>query len=109
MKFKNWCLQIAQVVGFWLLDQLKKMWENCLKEYLHNQIQEHVHAAVEAINQIHESEAYEAKKKEIIDGIFGKVKLPVILKPFGWLIKKILYNFVEEKVQAALEKLNTLA
>lgn len=109
MKAKEWIIKVTKIVGLWLLDLCKKAWEECLKDYLHNQIQELIKEAVLRLNAIHDSELYDAKKKEILDNIFNKVELPLVLKPFRWLIKKILYDKVEEKVTEALNKLNTLA
>lgn len=108
MAAKEWFIKVCKIVGFWLLDLAKKAWEECLKDYLHKQLEYTVHQVVTDLNLIHDSEAYEVKKKEILDSVFAKVKLPIALKPFRWLIKKILYNAVEEKIKQALDKLNTL-
>lgn len=109
MKVKEFIIKYAKIAGLWLLNLAKGAWEDCLKNYLHEQIQALIKEAVKDLTAIHDSEAYVAKKKEILDKIFNKVKLPLLLKPFRWLIKNILYDKVEEKVQEALNKLNTLA
>lgn len=109
MVFKDIILRVIKAVGLWLLKYAKKAWEESLKDYLHHQLQELVRQGVAELQAIHDSETYEAKKKEIIDKLFGNIKLPLILRPFRWLIRNILYNLVEEKIQQALNKLNTLA
>ena len=108
MTAKEWFIKVGKIIGFWALDLAKKAWEECLKDYLHKQIEFTIHQVVTDLNLIHDSEAYEVKKKEILDSVFAKVELPFALKPFRWLIKKILYNAVEEKIKQALDKLNTL-
>lgn len=108
MTVKEWFLKAAKIVGLWLLDFAKKTWEECLKDYLHKQIESLVHQAVTDLNNLHETEKYEEVKAKILEDVFAKIQLPLALKPFRWLIKKILFNAVEEKITQALNKLNTL-
>ena len=109
MKAKEFIIKYARIAGLWLLVLAKSLFVYCLNNYLHEQLQGLIKEAVKGLTAIHDSEAYAVKKKEILDKIFNKVELPLLLRPFRWLIKNILYDKVEEKVQEALNKLNTLA
>lgn len=108
MNVKEVLVKCIKLAGDWLLDFAKKAWEDCLKDYLHDQIQALAKQAATDLQALHDSKEYEDKKKEILDNLFGKIELPLLLKPFKWLIKKILYNEVEERVQSVLNKLNGL-
>lgn len=105
MKFKDGALKVAKVVGLWLLGYAKKFWEEKLKELLREQIKLLAAAAIEEIEKLHDSVEYELKRDEIFNKIFDGLKLPVLLKPFRWLIKMILKDAVEKKIQDTLDKL----
>ena len=105
MKFKEELQKIGKVVGLWLLGKLKDIWEEKLKVMLHEQIQSLVHEAVDEISKLRDSVEYELKRDEIYDKIFKKVELPLLLKPFKWLIKKLLKEEIDKRTTSALEKI----
>lgn len=105
MKAKEVFKKFGKVVGMWLLGYAKKFWEEKLKEFLKEQIHELAKSALAEVEQLHDSVEYELKRQEIFDKIFDGIKLPLILKPFRWLIKRILQDAVEKKIQGALDKL----
>lgn len=100
----DWKLYLTKVKA-WLLAFAANMWEDCLKDYLKNQIDQLIKRGTELVIEYHDSEDYKAKKEAILNFVFDRIQLPVILKPFKGLIKSILSNSVEKQIEKALDKL----
>lgn len=64
-------------------------------------------SAVQFIEHFFNSESYKEKEKAAIDTLFKNVNLPLFLRPFKPLLKKMLKNKVRELVEKYLKKLNT--
>ena len=63
-------------------------------------------SAVEYIEKYFNSLEYKEKEKEIIDLLFKNVDLPLLLKPFKPLLKKILNKKVNKLIRKYLKKLD---
>lgn len=105
MKFKTIILKVSSTVGLWILGKLKDLWEEKLKNYLKDQLHVLIEEAVDDIVELRNSEEYETKRKEIYNKVFDGIKLPIILKPFKGLIKKMLKDGIDEKISGALDAL----
>lgn len=105
MKFKEGLKKVGKVVGLWLLGKLKDLWEVKLREFLKEQLHELVQQAIEEVSKLRDSVEYELKREEIYNTLFDKLNLPWILKPFKWIIKKMLKDEIEKRISDTLEKL----
>lgn len=99
----------------WLKD---KLWErlkvvflrafDSVKESLWSEVKMEVKACAQELVRDAESllTSVEAAQKEklIIDMIMSKLELPVLLRPFKGIIKKILKSRIEDTVKALLQK-----
>ena len=85
-------------------------------EYLWNSIKEdfkaHIETTIEGIENFFKSEDYTFKERVIVDALFEKVKLPIALRLFKPLIKKILkdkiHAFIQENLNKAHKKLDEI-
>lgn len=107
--------ELLKRAGIWLKNRLweraksalLKAWDS-FKETLWNEIKDEVKAC--AIELILDAEKYltsvEAQQKEqlIIDILMSKIELPLVLRPFKIIIRKMLKNKIEETVQSLLNK-----
>ena len=60
--------------------------------------------SLKRIEQIAHSEKGEKAKKKIVDLIMTKIKLPIVIKPFKGIVKKVVENKIEEIIDTILEK-----
>ena len=102
---KEAVLKVFAKVGTYLLQFCKVMWEDCLKEYLEGQIKTLITNGISLFKAKRETEEYQEKRDDVITYVLDKIQLPTILKPFKWLIKKIIKDTVAKGVDEAIEKL----
>lgn len=103
--FKNW-LKIAWIkISGWLLAQIAIMWEEYLKQKLKEDVEGIVHVIAEQVKEYRETPEYIEKKDAVYDKIFEGLKLPLLLKPFKGIIKIILKDNIDKKVNELLEKI----
>ena len=65
-----------------------------------------IKSTIEFIEQFFKSDSYKEKEKVAIDTLFKNVNLPIPLRPFKPLLKKILRNKVKKLVSKYLKKLD---
>jgi hypothetical protein len=79
-------------------------------EYLWNSIKEdfkaHAETTVQGVENFFKSDDYLFKEKVITDALFEKVKLPIALRLFKPLLKKILKNKIHNLIQESLNKIH---
>ena len=63
-------------------------------------------SATEYIEKFFNSPDYNQKEKEVIDILFRNVNLPLFLKPFRPILKRILHKKVQKLVSKYLKKIN---
>ena len=89
-------------VKAWLLALAANMWEDYLKDKLKEQIDTLLIRGVNLANAYYGTKEYKKKKDSVMDFIFKNIQLPIALKPFKGLIKSILSNTIEKKIEKAL-------
>jgi uncharacterized protein (DUF2461 family) len=80
---------------------LEDLW-NRVKDDVHK----HLQASIDFAQEYFSSAEYEAKERIVIDTIFKKVQLPLVLKPFKPLLKKITKDKVRKIIAENLKKLD---
>lgn len=105
MKVKEYLKKAIKVIGLWLLGYAKKFWEEKLKDFLRDELRLLATQAVLEIEKLHDSVEYELKRQEIFDNLFKNMELPILLRPFRWLIKMVLQDALEKKIQGTIDKL----
>jgi hypothetical protein len=100
--------QVLLIIGNWLLGIAKACWEEYLKEKLHEQLTELIRQAVNLANIFYASKSYEEKRDFAINFVMDKVKLPLALRPFKWLITKILRDSIDKEVSKLFDKLKNI-
>ena len=107
--------ELLQRAGIWLKNRLwerlkgvfVRAWDS-IKETLWNEIKEEVRKCAQEL--IKDAEVFltsvEAQEKEkiILDFVMAKIELPVVLKPFKGIIRKILKSKLEETIRGLLQK-----
>ena len=86
------------------LKQAGKEFIHRLWELLKNEIIASAKQSLELLKELIKSEEGQVKKAFIADIIMEKVTLPVILKPFRGVIRRILADKIEEAVIGLIEK-----
>lgn len=105
MKLNGKVKKVLGTIGLWFLGKIKDFWEEKLKEYLHEEIKLLVEELLDEIAELRDSVEYELKREEIYNKIFDAIKLPLVARPFKWLIKKVLKEEIEKRVSGALDAL----
>lgn len=95
----------AKITG-WLLAFASNLWEDYLKEKLHDELQGLITDVVEHIKLFRKTEEYEQKRNEAYDKLFNLIKLPVPLSWFSGAIKNILKSTISKKVDELIEKID---
>ena len=78
---------------------IKRLWE-----LLKNDIIARAKQSLTLLKELVKSEEGQAKKAFIVDIIMDRVKLPIVLKPFKGIIRRILADKIEEAVIGLIEK-----
>jgi hypothetical protein len=86
-------------------------------EYLWSSIKEnfkaHAETTIQGVESFFKSDDYTFKEKVITDALFEKVKLPVFLRLFKPLLKKLLkdkvHNFIRESLNKIHKRLDKMA
>lgn len=102
--FKNLWLKVKD----YLIALAKNLWEDYLKDKLQDDIQNLLVRGVELAKSYYGTEAYEKKKEAVLTYVFDNINLPTWLKPFKWLVKIILTNVVENKIEELLDSAENL-
>lgn len=111
---KTWCY-IKTYLNTYLLYKIKETF-NKTKNYFLNSLIETIKEdvklflpnAVIKIEEFLSSETYEIKEKALIEYLYNKINLPIILKPFKFLLKNFIKEKIKELVSASLVKLKKL-
>lgn len=77
------------------------LWNSLKAEFTNN-----VESATEYIEKFFNSPYYNQKEKEVIDILFRNVDLPLFLKPFRPILKRILHKKVQKLVRKYLKNIN---
>lgn len=88
------------------LKQTKDYFINLIWDSVKEDFAAKAEAAVKFISEFLKSDSYKEKEKAAVDNLFNNVKLPLFLKPFKPLLKKILKNKVRKLVEKYLKKLD---
>lgn len=92
-------------------EAFKKAVKACIKlfwEYIKEYVIDSARKSIAFIEAFLSSDAGEAKKQAVVELIMSKLKLPLPLRPFKFLIKKILKDKIDEVVNGALDKVKEL-
>ena len=79
---------------------------NLLWDSVKDEFTARIKSTIEFIEQFFKSDSYKEKEKVAIDTLFKNVNLPIPLRPFKPLLKKILRNKVKKLVSKYLKKLD---
>lgn len=88
------------------LGKTKEYFINLLWDSLKDQIIADAKSAVEFVNKYFNSLEYQEKEKDVLDTLFKNINLPLLLRPFKPLIRKMLKDKVHEVVKKYLDKLS---
>lgn len=77
------------------------LWDSVKEEFTAN-----VKSIAKSIENFFSSATYKEKEKVVIDTLFQNVNLPLPLKPFKPLLKKLLRNKVRKLIEKYLKKLD---
>ena len=88
------------------LESTKEYFINLLWESVKEEFTCRVKSAVEFIERFFDSPDYKEKEKAVIDTLFKNVNLPLPLKPFKPLLKKILRGKLHKLIEKYLKKLD---
>ena len=78
---------------------LKVLWD-----YIKEDVILSARKSLQLLTELVKSDAGKAKKAFIVDIILQKITLPIILRPFKGLIRKLLADKIEEAVIALINK-----
>ena len=81
---------------------IETLWESVKEDFSEN-----AKSAVSFVERFFESATYKEKEEEVMDILFKNVNLPLLLKPFKPLLKKILHDKVHALISSYLKKLNS--
>ena len=81
-----------------------ELWDS-VRDEIHDKLQ----SAITFINYYFDTEDAKERQEMIIETLMQNIELPILLKPFRGLIKRILRSKLEKVVQEGLKKLNKLA
>ena len=90
-----------------MLKGIKKaaeMFIRTLWEYIKEDVIMSAKQSLDLLRTLIKSEAGQAKKDFIVDIILQKIALPVALRPFKWLIRKMLADKIEKAVIDLINK-----
>ena len=81
---------------------INKIWESVEEEFTTK-----ARASVKFVKHFFTTLEYKEKEEAAIDTLFKNLKLPLPLRPFKPLLKKILKKKIHELVTSLLDKLDT--
>lgn len=85
-----------------------KFFVDTLWNSIKDEVNSKLKSTVKFIEFYFNSTDYEEKEKAVIDTLMKNISLPLPLKPFRGVLKKILKNKLKKVVSKSLKKLNTL-
>lgn len=88
------------------LNQTKEYFINILWDSVKDQFADIAKSTVEFIERFFDSPDYKEKEKAIIDTLFQNVDLPILLKPFKPILKKVLKGKVRKLIGKYIKKLD---
>lgn len=89
------------------LEGIKKAGEAFIKilwGYIKEEVIVSARQSLELLSELVKSDAGQQKKEFIVDIIMQKIELPILLRPFKGLLKKILSNKIEQAVETIINK-----
>ena len=75
-----------------------------LWDFIKEDVLKAMYDSLKAIEAIVNSKKGQDKKEEIVDLIITKVKLPIVLKPFKGLVKKVILKKIDKLLHKVLGK-----
>lgn len=90
-----------------LIEGLKvatKAFLETLWEFIRDDVILSARKSLQLLTELVKSDAGQAKKAFIVDIVLQKINLPIILRPFKGLIRKLLADKIEEAVIALINK-----
>lgn len=88
---------------------MKKIIETLIKRFapvVREKIEDYAKVAIEKLRVSVENYNYSQQIDTAVDFVVNKLKLPLWLKPFKWVIKKIIKDTLINLVEEGIEKLN---
>lgn len=95
-----------KIVKDWIISLVKACWTEYLKDKVHAQVEELIRQGVNMANIFYKSKDYEFKRNYVIKFVTDKIKLPIALKPFKWVITKVMRESIDNEIEKLLDKLN---
>lgn len=86
------------------LEKTKNYFINLIWDSVKEDFAGKAESVVKFIDEFLKSDSYKEKEKAAIDTLFKNVNLPLFLKPFKPLLKKLLRNKVRKLVEKYLKK-----
>lgn len=99
---------IKEKFGPRIVEALKSAWEHFIEvlwDSIKQDIKEQVEETCEFVNNYLSSEEIKEKENIILENLLENIHLPILLKPFKPLIKKIIKKKMETLVKKTLRKL----
>lgn len=114
-----WFFILAYITDY-LFPKIKEIFDKNKDKvlgYLWNEIKDdlklHITGVIIHVEEFFNSATYEIKEKIIVDSLFEKIKLPLLLKPMKSLLKKILkskiHAFIQENLKKVHKKIDEIA
>jgi hypothetical protein len=88
------------------LNQTKNYFIEKLWDSVRVQLSSDIKTAAEYINYFYNSSSYQEKEKAAIDLLFKNIELPLVLRPFKSVMKKILKDKLHKLIEKHLKKFN---
>lgn len=88
------------------LEKTKNYFIDLLWESVKEEFTTKAKVAVDIINEFFNSPDYVEKEKAVIDTLFKNVNLPVLLKPFKPILKKVLNKKIDKVIKKYIAELN---
>ena len=88
------------------LEKTKNYFIDLLWESVKEEFTAKAKVAVDIINEFFNSPDYAEKEKAVIDTLFKNVNLPVLLKPFKPILKKVLNKKIDKVIKKYIAELN---
>ena len=80
---------------------IETIWESVKEDFTEN-----AKSAVAFVERFFESASYKEKEEEVMDILFKNINLPLLLKPFKPLLRKMLRDKVHALINKYLKKLD---
>lgn len=86
------------------LQKTKEYFISTLWDTVKEDIYANLHSSITFVEEFLESSTYEEKEKAVLDNLFQKVQLPLLLRPFKSVIKSMLKGKLKQLIHKKLQE-----